>query len=276
MNKNTHSAFKFYQYMKVTRDILGYAFGNPNLKYQEFEDRRNFFEDSLKEGQPLYNVLMSNGENGQKVLEKINEFIDEVFHTSIITKNGEFVRFDKVQSMNFLNAVIGVREIFFDIVNSHMNYLKENDILESEFANLVEAEDNFYRSVAIAILNDNLKDKFIEYNKYMNESKGERTPQSNFVGNMLGTFMGLTRFVISRKKYENAEFNALEDAAVRQIELMEGKYQVKSAQEREDVFVDCKALGDKAIYENEKKWVELFVPFVKELLEFEKQFANNN
>lgn len=265
MNKETQIAMQFYHYMKVTRDLLEYAMKNTKCRVEDFNNRKSFFENSLKENALLNAVLKNNGENGAKVREHLEEFIDIVFNGTIIVANGETVRVDVAQRMTLLSQIVGIRETFFDIFNSHLKFIKEKGIeCDVPLEDLMSAEDYLYRSLVLLILNDAMREAFIEFNRYLNENKGVSNPQSNFVANQIGTYISMIRFVSSRKAFDQPKYEDEVDAINKEIETIEGKLKVDNPKEREDIFIDCKAKCDRALDESERQWLNIYVPIIKE------------
>ena len=67
---------------------------------------------------------------------------------------------------------------------------------EDKIVKLLEADERFYRAVALMTLITEIKKQFEEFNKVMRDSKGEKTPQSNFIEqdlNKLTSLIGLVR-----------------------------------------------------------------------------------
>lgn len=265
MKNESQVALRFYHYLKVVRDSLEYSMKDAKLKTLDFENRRSFLEDSMKEGEILATLIKNNGENGEKVKERLEEFISVLYRGSIVIPNGEFVRIDNAQKISVFQQVVGMRETFLDIVMSHINYLKEEGKLEPRIEELVKLEDYIYRSLASFLLIDSMRESFIEFNRYLNESKGEKTPQSNFVANDIGNYVGMLNFVKSRKIFDEPYFKDLEEASEKQMQLIQGKLVLNSQTERENIFINAKAMADKTLADAEKKWVAVYLPIVEDL-----------
>ncbi len=271
MTKEEQIALRFYHYLKVTRDTLEYAVKDAKLKAFDFKNRRSFLEDSMNEGEVLHTLINNNGENGEKVKERLVNFLDEVYKSNVIVVSGEDIRVDSAQTIKILQEVVGMRETFMDIVISHIEYLRGVDKLTPELEKLIKMEDYLYRSLASFILVDAMRLSFVEFNKYLNESKGERTPQSNFVANDIGQYIGMLNFVKSRKFFEEPLFDELAEATLKQTQLIEGKLTLEKAEEREAIFILAKQAVDKSVADAEKKWIAVYTPIIKEL-----QIRENN
>lgn len=276
MDKETLVALRFYHYVKVTRDTLEYTVKNDKLKLTDFENRKDFFKRSLSEGELLNNVLKDNGENGEKVRAKIEDFIADVFEGNIIRPNGVFVRSDTTQKLTIMRDVAMTREIFVDICLSHNQYIKAKGLLRADVEDLMKKDDNLYRSLMAFLLFDCIKESFVEFNRFMNESKGQQTPQSNFVANTLGEYMSMLRFIFSRQFFDdNDSYTKVKETMNAMIDFVTGKNKVETQEERERFFLNAKAAVDRSLAESEAAWVACYTPLVQELSKAEEEIQKN-
>lgn len=185
--------------------------------------------------------------------------------------------FDVAQKLNYFKAIFETRELFQTIAVSQINYGRKtfNEEYDADVEKLLIAEDIFYRSLFIVLLEVAVRDTFLDYVKEMNESKGQANPQINFITNILGQYLQLATAIMSNEMVENEYFDEAKHCFKTAIDAITGKLGKKNLQEQENYFINARAASDKSLVEAEKQWIELFNPLVKETIEFEKQAKEN-
>ncbi|MCF0117238.1 MAG: hypothetical protein HUJ61_04220 [Bacilli bacterium] len=278
MNKTTHSIFLVFHYMLMIRDTLEYTLEKKEFSVEVYQQRRQILTNMLDKPSPVSDFLKQNKEIGEKINEQLHEFIDDIYsdNSTIIRVGAEGLRVDSAQSIKIFNYVVGLYETFSDIVNGYLNYAKEQKQSEKDFENIVEFNNRFYRGISYMAIFRILKNTFKEYNDAMRESKGNPTPQSNFLSNDLQQLVGYLRFITEHNPFkDDAEINTFMEAADRCVKMIGG---LEKPAEGENIFSTLDATyGVIQQYvankegQNNLNLQELF----KDVAEFEKGMLNN-
>ena len=95
MNNFSLYTFRLYHYLLTLRDTLEYTIKREH-KIEIDENRKKILTENLEEGTPFGDFLKNNGETGEKIKEKINQFIDELYseNSTILMPSGDQVRVD--------------------------------------------------------------------------------------------------------------------------------------------------------------------------------------
>ena len=278
MNNFKHTQMVTYFYLKNLREMLDFAYEGRNKKKEEYDQKKKIFEQAIGENGILENfVFKSNPDQKDKIKEKYEDFLYDVFNDRVISFENDKMLFDVAQKLNYFKAIFETRELFQTIAISQINYGRKQfkEEYDAGVEQLLIAEDIFYRSLFIVLLEVAVRDTFLDYVKEMNESKGQANPQINFITNILGQYLQLATAIMSNEMVENELFDEAKHCFKTAIDAITGKLGKKNLQDQENYFINARAAADKSLVEAEKKWIELFNPLVKETIEFEKQSKEN-
>ena len=279
MNNFKHTQMVTYFYLKNLREMLDFAYEGRNKKKEEYDQKKKIFEQAIGENGILENfVFKSNPEQKDKIKEKYEDFMYDVFNDRVISFENDKMIFDVAQKLNFFKSIFETRELFQTIAISQINYGRKtfNEEYDAEVEKLVVAEDIFYRSLFTLLLEVAVRDTFLDYVKEMNESKGQPNPQINFITNILGQYLQLATAIMNNNvMVENEYFDEAKHCFKTAIDAITGKLGKKNLQEQENYFIRAREAVDKSLIEAEKNWITLFNPLVKETIEFEKKSKEN-
>lgn len=278
MNNFKHTQMVTYFYLKNLREMLDFAYEGRNKKKEEYDQKKKIFEQAIGENGILENfVFKSNPDQKDKIKEKYEDFLYDVFNDRVISFENDKMLFDVAQKLNYFKAIFETRELFQTIAISQINYGRKQfkEEYDAGVEQLLIAEDIFYRSLFIVLLEVAVRDTFLDYVKEMNESKGQANPQINFITNILGQYLQLATAIMSNEIVENELFDEAKHCFKTAIDAITGKLGKKNLQDQENYFINARAAADKSLVEAERKWIELFNPLVKETIEFEKQTKQN-
>ena len=182
MNNFSLYTFRLYHYLLTVRDTLEYTIKREH-KVEVYESRKKILTENLEEGTPFGDFLKNNGETGDKIKEKIKSFIDELYseNSTILIPSGENVRVDVAQIVTLYDMTVGIAETLRDIVYQYINYGMKNEDVDQKLVQLVGEDERMYRVVLSMLVMLSFQESFAEFQKVMNESKGQPTPQSNFI-----------------------------------------------------------------------------------------------
>ncbi len=275
MNQTSQYIFNLYHYLLNLRDTLEYTINREHAKVM-YDQRKTVMTKGIEKGSALGNFLDNNPETGNKIREKLNEFIDEVYSdtSTILTVTGETIRVDYTQNIKILDYVTGLSESIRDIIHGYINFAKSKGECESNIETLVMLDDRLYRSVLAMLALNEYQKSFGEFQKVMSESQGKPTPQSNFiVQNEISKIAGFIRF--SRDHHRITDNKTLEilDEVNALIEMTEGRRDRKDNKSFQDLFKEVTDKVKANVAEAEAAWKPAFEACFKEFVETSKAQA---
>jgi hypothetical protein len=268
MNNISKSIATLIHYNVLVRDTLEYTLNKKEYSAQLFNYKKNGLKIELEQETPLKIFIDKNGENGQKLKDKILEMYERIYgdKSTIIHIAPEGLRVDSAQALTILDLVIPLHEELFKIINAHLDFARKENQLEDEIVNLVKADDKFYRGIVFMSLVPELERLFVDYNKARSEAKGEITPQSNFIQNDLNKVVGLFGFSRQNARVTDREYIDLLDKVYDVIEEIEGRRDLRSGHTFQNDFAELKQEVSKYIAKNEPIWKEQYDKVMNELV----------
>ena len=250
------------------RDTLEYTLERETYDVKAYEQRKRVLSNELKVKSPLKVFLSRQGENGEKTIQEINQFVDDFYSDSstVIRNASDGLRVDHAQNLKIIESTIKLHENINSIIRLHVNYAAQHNIKHEVVDKLAIEDERFYRAVALLTLSREMFRQFQEYNKVRRESKGEKTPQSNFIENDLRTLNSLFFTVKNNATCKDSVYTSACDDLLFAIEMMNGRRDLPSGKNFGDVFNDTsRAIAD-FIRDSEGKWREYYTPAVNELI----------
>ena len=277
MDNFKHTQMVTYLYQKNLRELIDYSLGRKKTQ-EDYDMKKKIFNEAISEKGLLENIVFkSNPDQADKIKEKYEDFLFNVFNDRVITFENGNVIFDSAQRLNYFISIFETRELFLSISLSQINFAKNRQgNYDSSVEELIQKEDLFYRSVFMLALHSAIRDSFMEFVKEVNEAKGEKTPQVNFISNILGQYISLVNGVMNNRVLsDNADFEEAKHRMKTAIDAITGKLGKKNLQDQENYFIMAREAIDKMIVTGEQEWIKLYNPLVKEVVEFEKNLKNN-
>ena len=240
MNNFSLYTFRLYHYLLTLRDTLEYAIKREH-KIEIYENRKRILIDNLQEGTPFGDFLKNNGETGDKIREKVQSFIDELYseNSTILVPSGEIVRVDTAQIVTLYDMTVGLTETLRDIVFQYIAYGQNNKEIDPMMVDLVNDDERMYRIILSMLVMRSFQESFAEFQKVMGESQGKPTPQSNFiVQNELVKMAGFLRFSRQHTRCTDNETLDVLDETLKVIEMTEGRRQRPDNKGFKEIFDD--------------------------------------
>ena len=267
MNNFSLYTFRLYHYLLTVRDTLEYSIKREH-RVEVYENRKTILTENLKEGTPFGDFLKNNGEAGEKIKEKIQSFIDELYseNSTILVPAGETVRVDVAQLVTLFDMTVGITETLRDIVYQYINHGLQTKEIDNLLVELMGEDERMYRIVLSMLVMRAFQESFGEFQKVMNESNGQPTPQSNFiVQNELVKLAGFLRFSRQHTRSTDNETLDLLDDTLKVIEMTEGRRQLPNNRGFKDIFdeLNNKLNSMAANYEN--AWKQTYQKVVEEV-----------
>ena len=236
-----------------------------------YEQRRNILKAGMEKGSALGNFLENNKEQGDKVKERLNEFISDFYsegNTIIkVTEDGK-IRVDHTQHIKLFDEVVGLQESVRDIVYGYLNYARGKNETEDEMIKLITLDERMTRTIIAMLVMRDFQKSFGEFQKVMAESKGQPTPQSNFiVQNEISKMAGLMRFSRAHAHCTDNETLDLLDDVNKVIEMTEGRRDRRDNKSFSDIFSDINRRLSDHVAKLEPQWKEIYEKLFKEMIE---------
>lgn len=212
MNTTTHSIFTLLHYSILLRDTLEYCTNKPEGAYNVdmYKQRKLVLLDMLDKPSQLSEFLKNNGETGKKIDGQLREFIDDIYgdESTVLRLGAEGLRVDQSQHIKVYNYVIGLHETLVDIIRGFIKFANDNgDQIDDVLVKAFDVNNRFYRGLAYMILVTDLSKTFKEFNEAMKETKGQPSPQSNFITNDIQQIVSFLAFVRQHSTYDHGQPN---------------------------------------------------------------------
>ena len=267
MNNFSLYTFRLYHYLLTLRDTLEYTIKREH-KIEIYENRKKILTENLEEGTPFGDFLKNNGETGDKIKEKINQFIEELYSekSTILMPSGDQVRVDVGQTVTLYDMTVGLTETLRDIVYQYIAYGQNNKEIDPMIVGLVGDDERMYRVVLSMLVMRTFQESFAEFQKVMGESQGKPTPQSNFiVQNELVKLAGFLRFSRQHTRATDNETLDLLDETLKVIEMTEGRRQRPDNKGFKEIFDDLNNKLNSTAAKFENTWKNTYQRVVEEV-----------
>ena len=278
LNGTNQYIFNIYHYMLNLRDTMEYTIDREHSK-ELYEQRKTVLTKGIEQGSALGNFFENNKEQGDKIKEKINEFLNDVYaDDSTVLKLSEDgkLRVDHTQHVKIFEQVIGLQESIRDILYGYMNFARSKNESNEDMVNLVTLDERLTRVVIAMLVMREFEKSFGEFQKVMAESKGQPTPQSNFiVQNEISKMASLMRFSRAHAHCTDNETLDLLDDVNKVIEMTEGRRDRRDNKSFQDIFNDInRRLGD-MVAKLEPQWKVCYENVFKQVVESAKNRENS-
>ena len=267
MNNFSLYTFRLYHYLLTIRDTLEYTIKREH-KIEIYENRKRILIDNLQEGTPFGDFLKNNGETGDKIREKVQSFIDELYSekSTILMPSGQDVRVDTAQVVTLYDMTVGLTETLRDIVFQYVAHGLSIKEIDPMMVDLVNDDERMYRIILSMLVMRSFQESFAEFQKVMGESQGKPTPQSNFiVQNELVKMAGYLRFSRQHTRCTDNETLDLLDDTLKVIEMTEGRRQRPDNKGFKEIFDDLNNRLNMAAAKFENVWKNQYQKVVAEV-----------
>jgi hypothetical protein len=273
MNNFSLYTFRLYHYLLTIRDTLEYSIKRDHT-VEIYNNRKKILEDNLQEGTPFGDFLKINGETGDKIREKVQSFIDELYSekSTILMPSGELVRVDTAQVVTLYDMTVGLTETLRDIVFQYVAHGLSIKEIDPMMVDLVNDDERMYRIILSMLVMRSFEESFAEFQKVMGESQGKPTPQSNFiVQNELVKMAGYLRFSRQHTRCTDNETLDLLDDTLKVIEMTEGRRQRPNNRGFKDIFDELNNKLNTATAQAEAAWKQTYQKVVEEVTKTQNQ-----
>ena len=239
LNQTNQYIFNIYHYLLNLRDTLEYTLDREHPK-AIYDQRKTVLTKGIEKGSALGNFFENNKEQGDKIKEKLNEFLNDIYadDSTILTVTAEnTIRVDHTQHVKLYDQVVGLQESIRDILYGYMQYARQQNAEEQEMVQLVKLDEIMTRTVLAMLVMRDFEKSFGEFQKVMSESQGKPTPQSNFiVQNEIVKMAGFLRFSRAHAHCTDNETLDLLDEVNATIEMTEGRRDRRDNKSFKEIF----------------------------------------
>ena len=267
MNNFSLYTFRLYHYLLTLRDTMEYSIKRDH-KVEVYENRKKILTENLEEGTPFGDFLKNNGEAGDKIKEKVQQFLENLYseQSTILVPSGELVRVDVGQMVTLFDMTVGLTETLRDIVYQYIAFGQNNKEIDPMIVGLVGDDERMYRIVLAMLVMRLFEESFAEFQKVMAESQGKQTPQSNFiVQNELVKYAGFLRFSRQHTRATDNETLDLLDETLKVIEMTEGRRQRPDNKGFKEIFEDLNNKLNSTAAKFEGVWKQTYTRVVAEV-----------
>ncbi len=270
LNNTNQYIFNIYHYLLNLRDTVEYTIDREHDR-NIYDQRLNVLTKGLEQGSALGNFLDNNKEQGDKIREKIKEFLDDVYgqESTILklTEDGK-LRVDHTQHLKLFDQVVGLQESVRDILYGYMNYARSKNESDEDMIKLVTLDERMTRSIFAMLIMRDFEKSFGEFQKVMAESNGQPTPQSNFiVQNEISKMASLLRFSRAHAHCTDNETLDLLDDVNEVIEMTEGRRDRRNNKSFQDIFNDINRRLNEYVAKLEPEWKKVYEGIFKQMVE---------
>ena len=271
--------FNIYHYLLNLRDTVEYTIDREHTK-QIYETRKNVLNSGITKTSALGNFFENNKEQGEKIKSRLEEVINDFYsddNTVIkVTEDGK-IRVDHTQHIKIFDEIVGIQESIRDILFGYINYARQQNNANEDMEKLVAVDERLTRSIFAMLIMREFEKSFAEFQKVMTESKGQPTPQSNFiVQNEISKMASLIRF--SRAHAHNTDNETLDllDDVNKVIEMTEGRRDRRDNKSFQDIFNDINRRLSDHVAKLEPQWKEVYEKLFKEMVEISQNKEAEN
>ena len=276
LNGTNQYIFNIYHYLLNLRDTVEYTIERDHDR-KIYDQRLSVLQKGLEPGSALGNFLENNKEQGDKIREKINAFLGDVYGPDStilkLTEDGK-LRVDHTQHIVIYDQVVGLQESIRDILYGYMNFARNKNESDEDMVKLVALDERMTRVIFAMLIMRDFEKSFGEFQKVMGESKGQPTPQSNFiVQNEISKMANLLRFSRAHAHCTDNETLDLLDDVNKVIEMTEGRRDRKDNKPFSDFFNDINRRLSEYVAKIEPEWKKVYEGLFKQMVELSQEKA---
>ena len=266
--------FNIYHYLLNLRDTVEYTIDREHTK-NIYDTRKNVLVTGIGKNSALGNFFENNKEQGEKIKARLDEVINDFYsddNTVIkVTEDGK-IRVDHTQHIKIFDEIVGIQESVRDILFGYINYARQQNNANEEMEKLVAADERLTRTIFAMLIMREFEKSFAEFQKVMGESKGQPTPQSNFiVQNEISKMASLMRFSRAHAHCTDNETLDLLDDVNKVIEMTEGRRDRRDNKSFQDIFNDINRRLSDHVSKLEPVWKEIYEKLFKEMVELSQK-----
>ena len=274
LNATNQYIFNIYHYLLNLRDTMEYTIDREHSK-ELYEQRKAVLTNGIETGSALGNFLDNNKEQGDKIREKLKEFLGDLYGEDStilkLTEDGK-IRVDHTQHVKLFDEVVGLQESIRDILYVYLNFARSKNETDEDMMKMVALDEKMTRTIIAMLIMREFQKSFGEFQKVMGESNGQPTPQSNFiVQNEISKMASMIRFSRAHAHCTDNETLDLLDDVNKVIEMTEGRRDRRDNKSFNDIFADINRRLNDHVSLIEPQWKSAYEALFKQMVEISQQ-----
>ena len=274
LNATNQYIFNIYHYLLNLRDTMEYTIDREHSK-ELYEQRKAVLTNGIETGSALGNFLDNNKEQGDKIREKLKEFLGDLYGEDStilkLTEDGK-IRVDHTQHVKLFDEVVGLQESIRDILYGYLNFARSKNETDEDMMKMVALDEKMTRTIIAMLIMREFQKSFGEFQKVMGESNGQPTPQSNFiVQNEISKMASMIRFSRAHAHCTDNETLDLLDDVNKVIEMTEGRRDRRDNKSFNDIFADINRRLNDHVSLIEPQWKSAYEALFKQMVEISQQ-----
>ncbi len=278
MNNASQCIFDICHVLKTLRDTMEFVLPKEH-EVKSYDQRKTILTSITDNKSFLGKFIEDNAEKLTQFKEKYQEFLKEIYgedSTVLVKTADDKIRVDHTQHQKIYDYVIYLSETLRDILYSHVNFARSKGQVEEITAKLVNLDERFDRLLKSYLVMQEYQKSFSEFQKVMGESKGQATPQSNYiVQNELSKMATMIRFVRAHAHCTDNETLDIMDDNIELIEMTEGRRERRDGKPFADFFKASMENFSNAINKIAPEYQASYDAALKEMLETIKKNNEN-
>lgn len=267
MNQVNKVIVDLIHYNAFVRDTLEYTLQKDSYNIDAYDIKKAGLTEKIKDNTPIKIFCNQNGEKGAELYKQLEKFRDDFYgeNTTIIQKKSDGLRVDHAQNIKIFEGVMPIHESMNNIIGLHAKYAADQKQTEEKITNLMIADERFYRAVAFLTLSQAIREQFIEFNKAMKESQGQRTPNVTFIEQDINRLCSLLNNVKAFSKAHDNFYTSAMDSLFAYVETISGKRDVPEGKNFDAVYEEARQKIAAFVADAEAKFNEQFIPIIEEM-----------
>lgn len=270
MNNLSQCIFDISHVAKNLRDTLEFVLPK-ELPFKAYDARKKVLATVFEEKSFIAKFIEDNGDKLAEFKKNFKEYFDEIYgdESHILTKTSEdTIRVDHAQNIAIYRGVIYLGETFRDIMFSHVARARQDHVEEEMVMKYIDLDERYDRALKNYLLIQEYQKSFMEFQKVMGESKGQPTPQSNYiVQNELNVVAAMLRFERQHVHFIDNKSLDIYDRVIQLIEMCEGKRERRDNKSFPDLFKSTLEEVGTLVNENAPKYNEAYQVALKDMFE---------
>lgn len=271
MNETSRFTFEITNVIKGVRDTLLFILPN-ELNVNFYENTKKVCQSPIDENMLVGKIIKSNEDKLAEFIKRYKEFMDDVYgeNSTILTKTSEGnIRVDHTQNITILKHVIFLSETLRDILAANIQQGMAKKEFEAPFVKYLDFEERFDRAVKFFLVIREYEKSFGEFQKVMSESKGQPTPQSNYIiQNELNILANAIRLLRDHcRMTDNATLDKYDDV-VELLQMCEGRRERRDGKPFPELFKSVVTPLGELVNSLDKAYQENYQIFLKEIIAF--------
>lgn len=270
MNKYSKIIASLLVYNDAIRGTLEYLIRKDDYVINMYDARKRIIVSDIENQSALKICLDNSGEQGQKVIKQIHEFIDDVYSSksTIVQYKTDRIYVDHNQNIELLEKIILLHEVINDVVNAHVDGAIKNQVFEADILKTVlRLDELYYRGFAYRFLLDELDHSFAQYGTALKEANGRSSSQSEFYGNKLRKLDNLVKFSHSKSKITSYDYYEVVDPLFALIDMIFSKRDLPKGKSFGIVITELKKNVINHLVQWEEEWKKVYIPFINKYFE---------